>query len=245
MPPTRRLDAENGSNMRSRSSAAIGSPELCDGDADRVLRQRRAEHLDVDHAAGRREPDRIGDQVAEHLRQPLGIAEDRDVVGRRAEHDGQVLRRSGGAVAIDHLAREAVELHRGRGHGDRARLRAREVEELIDELVHARRGLARHVDVAELAVRERRLRSRTARCRARPRSTSAACAARATSPARTRARRRATSAVSPRSRSTTIAPIVSPFSRSGVTTECSTRSPMRTSSRIGWPSLAPAASSNG
>jgi hypothetical protein len=31
-------------------------------------------------------------------------------------------------------------------------LRAREVEELIDELVHARRRLARHVDVAELAI---------------------------------------------------------------------------------------------
>jgi hypothetical protein len=34
-------------------------------------------------------------------------------------------------------------------------LRAREVEQLIDELVHARRGLARHVDVAQLAIRER------------------------------------------------------------------------------------------
>src|SRR5258706_15476819 len=29
VPPTRRLDAENGSKMRSRSSGAIGSPEVC------------------------------------------------------------------------------------------------------------------------------------------------------------------------------------------------------------------------
>ena len=41
------------------------------------------------------------------------------------------------------------------GDRDRAGLRAREVEQLIDELVHARRGLARHVDVAELAIGER------------------------------------------------------------------------------------------
>ena len=49
-------------------------------------------------------------------------------------------------------------------------------------------------------------------------------------------RRRDSSRVSPRSRSTTTAPNGWPASSSGVTTECSTRSPIRTSSRTGVPS---------
>jgi hypothetical protein len=32
---------------------------------------------------------------------------------------------------------------------------ARAIEQLIDQLIHPRRGLARHVDVAQLAIRER------------------------------------------------------------------------------------------
>ena len=75
VPPTRRLDAENGSKIRSRSLGRDRLAGVVDRDPDRVLRQRRAEHLDVDHAAGGREPDRVGQQVAEHLGQALGVAE--------------------------------------------------------------------------------------------------------------------------------------------------------------------------
>jgi len=49
-----------------------------------------------------------------------------------------------------HLAGEPVELDRRRGDRDRAGLGARELEQLIDQLVHPGRRLARHVDVAQL-----------------------------------------------------------------------------------------------
>ena len=153
VPPTRRLDAENGSKMRSRSSGAIGSPELCT-DTPTASSDSGGPNTwtSITPLAG---ANRIAfvEQVAEHLREPLGVADDRDVLGRRAEHDRELLRRRGAAIAIDHLAREPIELDRRRGDRDRAGLRAREVEQLVDELVHARRGLARHVDVAQLAIR--------------------------------------------------------------------------------------------
>ena len=93
VPPTRRLDAENGSKIRSRSSGGIGSPELWTDTPTASSDSGGPNTWTSIMPLARREPDRVRQQVAEHLREPLGIADDRDVLGRRAEHDRELLGR--------------------------------------------------------------------------------------------------------------------------------------------------------
>ena len=203
--------------MRSRSSAAIGSPELCTetptASSDSGGPNTSTSIMPFGGANRIAFVSRLPSTCASRSGSPtIGMSS-----ADGTEHDRELLVRRDLAVAIDHLAREPIELHRRARDRDRARparARGRAADRPAGSSASPPGAPCRRSAAGDPAAARR---SPTARCRARPRSRSAACAARATSPARTRragarCRRCRRGRAGPRSRRPTRRP-----SRSGVT----------------------------
>ena len=91
------------SNSRSRSSAAMPMPVSATS-IDRATR-RGGRQRTVDAAARGRELDRVGDQVVDHLREPVRVAVERRAAGSVSAHSSTPACSARGAAGLDRVAR--------------------------------------------------------------------------------------------------------------------------------------------
>ena len=109
---------------------------------------------DLDASAGRRELERVRDEVVEHLREPRGIALQRHGQALRARRQLDLLGRGRRLRGLDALGHERLELDRPQLEGELARVDLRQEEQVADEVEQPRGVPVDDPEVAQLLLVE-------------------------------------------------------------------------------------------